>query len=48
MNAMHDPYFWAMVAMFGLVGENAIQGSPLVGRRTWFGVVIISPVTFAA
>ncbi|MBW2416394.1 MAG: isoprenylcysteine carboxylmethyltransferase family protein [Deltaproteobacteria bacterium] len=46
MDAVQDPYFWAFVAMLGLVGGNAIQGSPVVGRRTWFGVVVISMVTF--
>ena len=45
MGAVEDPYFWAFVAMLGLVGGNAIQGSPVVGQRTWFGVVIISMVT---
>ena len=43
---LHDPFFWAFVAMFGAVGGNAIQGSPVVGRRTWFGAVVISMVTF--
>jgi hypothetical protein len=31
--------------MLGLVGGNAIQGSPVVGRRTWFGVLVIATVT---
>jgi protein-S-isoprenylcysteine O-methyltransferase Ste14 len=43
---LRDPFFWAFVAMFGVVGGNAIQGSPVVGRRTWFGAVVISTVTF--
>lgn len=45
MDAIEDPYFWALVAMLGLVGGNAIQGSPVVGQRTWFGVLVISMVT---
>lgn len=45
MGAVEDPYFWAFVAMLGLVGGNAIQGSPVVGQRTWFGVLVIATVT---
>lgn len=45
MGAVEDPYFWAFVAMLGLVGGDAVQGSPVVGRRTWFGVLVIAMVT---
>lgn len=42
-----NPFLWATIAMFGMVGGDAIQGSPVVGRRVWFGVLVIGMVTFA-
>lgn len=46
MSALRNPFFWVFVSTFGMVGGNAIQGSPVVGRRTWFGAIVISMVTF--
>jgi protein-S-isoprenylcysteine O-methyltransferase Ste14 len=40
-----DPFFWAFVAMFGMVAGNAIQGSPLVGRIAVFGFLVVATVT---
>jgi protein-S-isoprenylcysteine O-methyltransferase Ste14 len=41
-----NPFFWAFLAMFGMVAGNAIQGSPVVGRNTIFGFIVVSIVTF--
>lgn len=42
-----DPFFWALLGMFALVAGNAIQGSPVVGRNSTFGLVVILTVTFS-
>jgi protein-S-isoprenylcysteine O-methyltransferase Ste14 len=41
-----DPFFWAFLATFAIVGGDAIQGSPVVGRSTWFGLVVVLTATF--
>lgn len=41
-----NPFFWAFLSMFALGAGNAIQGSPLVGRNTLFGFVVVATVTF--
>jgi protein-S-isoprenylcysteine O-methyltransferase Ste14 len=40
-----DPFFWAFVSMFAVVGGNAIQGSPVVGRSPLFGLVVVTTAT---
>jgi protein-S-isoprenylcysteine O-methyltransferase Ste14 len=47
MSALADPFFWALLGMFGVVAGNAIQGSRLVGRSTLFGFVVVATVTFS-
>ena len=42
-----DPFFWAFLAAFAMVGGNAIQGSPAVGRSALFGFVVVAAVTFS-
>ena len=40
-----DPYFWALISMFGLVASNAIQGSAVLGKSTLFGLTVVITVT---
>jgi protein-S-isoprenylcysteine O-methyltransferase Ste14 len=42
-----DPFFWAFVAAFAMVAGNAIQGSPVVGKNTAFGFVVVGTATFS-
>ena len=37
-----DPFFWALVSMFGLVGAGAVVGSKKLGTYPLFGVVIVA------
>ena len=32
MTFLHDPFFWALISMFGLVAACAVVGSKKVGR----------------
>lgn len=42
---LSEPFFWAFVAAVAMVGGNAIQGSPVVGRSTAFGFVVVATAT---
>ncbi|MBY0273835.1 isoprenylcysteine carboxylmethyltransferase family protein [Candidatus Binatia bacterium] len=44
---LSNPFFWAFVATVALVGGDAIQGSPVVGRSTLFGLVVVLVATIA-
>nr|NIO06859.1 hypothetical protein [Deltaproteobacteria bacterium] len=41
MAIFRDPFFWALVSMFGLVGSGAAVGSKKVGRYPLFGFFIV-------
>jgi len=41
MAVLRDPFFWALVSMFALVGACAVVSGPTLGRRTWFGVTVV-------
>ena len=41
-----NPFFWAFLATVAMVGGDAIQGSPVVGRSTPFGLVVVATVMF--
>jgi protein-S-isoprenylcysteine O-methyltransferase Ste14 len=41
------PFFWAFLAAFAAVAGNAIQGSPVVGRNPYFGVMVVLTMTFS-
>lgn len=42
-----DPFFWAFLAAVAAVAGNAIQGSPVVGKNTFFGFVVVVTATFS-
>lgn len=41
MSILNDPFFWALVSMFGLVGAGTVVGSDKFGRNTLFGAFIV-------
>jgi protein-S-isoprenylcysteine O-methyltransferase Ste14 len=42
MYFLGDPFFWALISMFGLVGACAVVGSKKVGRNTLLGLFIVT------
>lgn len=42
MTFLDDPFFWALISMFGLVGAGSVVGSKKVGKNTVFGFFIVS------
>lgn len=42
-----EPFFWAFLGMFAAVAGNAIQGSPVVGKNPYFGLVVVVTATFS-
>ncbi len=41
MTFLTDPFFWALISTFGLVGGCAVVGSRKVGRYTLLGLLIV-------
>lgn len=41
MTFLHDPFFWALISMFGLVAACAVVGSQKIGRNTFLGMCIV-------
>lgn len=41
MSFLKQPFFWALVSMFGLVAACSVVGSKRVGRNTSLGVLIV-------
>ena len=39
---VNDPFFWALISMFGLVAACSVVGSKKVGRNTVLGVLIVT------
>jgi protein-S-isoprenylcysteine O-methyltransferase Ste14 len=39
---VNDPFFWALISMFGLVAACSVVGSKKVGRNTVLGVFIVT------
>ena len=42
MPFLEEPFFWAMISMFGLVGACAIVGSKRIGQHTILGALIVA------
>jgi protein-S-isoprenylcysteine O-methyltransferase Ste14 len=42
MTILNDPFFWALISMFGLVAACSVVGSKKVGRNTGVGVLIVT------
>jgi len=42
-----NPFFWAFLAMFALVAGDAIQGSSVVGKNPYFGLVVVVTAAFS-
>jgi protein-S-isoprenylcysteine O-methyltransferase Ste14 len=38
---LNNPFFWALVSMFGLVGACAVVGSQKIGKNTLLGLLIV-------
>lgn len=38
----HDPFFWALISMFGLVGACVVVGTRHLGGRALFGAVVVT------
>ncbi|UCD85696.1 MAG: isoprenylcysteine carboxylmethyltransferase family protein [Deltaproteobacteria bacterium] len=36
-----DPFFWALISMFGLVGAGAQVGSKKLGKSQLFGIIVV-------
>jgi protein-S-isoprenylcysteine O-methyltransferase Ste14 len=41
MNFLKEPFFWALVSMFGLVAACSVVGSKRVGRNTSLGILFV-------
>ncbi|MHA2028052.1 MAG: methyltransferase family protein [Candidatus Kariarchaeaceae archaeon] len=41
MVIIDNPFFWAFVSMFGLVGAGTVVGSKRFGRNALFGLIIV-------
>lgn len=41
MSFLEDPFFWALISMFGLVGASAVVGSGKLGKNPLFGLIIV-------
>ena len=44
---LNNPFFWAFAGMFALVAGDAIQGSPVIGKNTSFGLAVVLTATFS-
>ena len=42
MSIVHDPFFWALISMFGLVGAQAVVGSNGLRRSRVMGFFIVA------
>lgn len=42
MSVAHDPFFWALISMFGLVGAESVVGNSKLGRHRAFGFVTVA------
>lgn len=45
---IYDPFFWALLSMFALVGAGVVVGGKKLGRYPLFGIVIVIIFGFAA
>lgn len=41
MTFIYDPFFWALLSMFALVGAGVVVGSKKLGSYPLFGIVIV-------
>ena len=41
MRFLYDPFFWALISMFGLVAACSVVGSEKVGEKTLLGFAIV-------
>lgn len=42
MSFLNDPFFWAFLSMFGLVGACAVVGSRKLGNYPLFGITVVT------
>ena len=42
MSFLEDPFFWALISMFGLVGASTVVGSEKLGKNPFFGITIVT------
>lgn len=42
MSFLNNPFFWALISMFGLVAACAVVGSQKIGSNTFFGICIVT------
>ena len=42
MSFLNDPFVWALISMFGLVGACSVVGTKKVGRNTLLGFLIVA------
>ena len=45
MKTVDDPYFWALISMFGLVGAEALVGSAKLATYRWLGFITVGLFT---
>ena len=45
MKVLTDPFFWALVSMFGLAGAQALVGSAKLARFWWLGFITVGLFT---
>jgi len=41
MKILQDPFFWALISMFGLTGAGAVVGGKRLGQYPLFGFIIV-------
>jgi protein-S-isoprenylcysteine O-methyltransferase Ste14 len=41
LNSIYDPFFWALLSMFALVGAGVVVGGQKLGSYPLFGIVIV-------
>lgn len=41
MSFLNNPFFWALLSMFGFVGACAVVGNKKLGNQPLFGIVIV-------
>jgi protein-S-isoprenylcysteine O-methyltransferase Ste14 len=42
MTFLHDPFFWALISMFGLVGAGTVVSGKKLGSYALFGFIIVA------
>jgi protein-S-isoprenylcysteine O-methyltransferase Ste14 len=42
MSTLEEPFFWALISMFGLVGCCTVVGTKRIGGNPWAGLLLIA------